>query len=293
MKLMLGSVQFGLDYGVSNTSGQTSADEVSCILKLAKKNHISFIDTASVYGDSERILGDNNLTAFKVTTKVPCMKSYKGTVAESVASSLKKLRCRSIEGLLFHSGEDLLGAQGDNLYAQALAAKLEGKAAKIGVSVYSPAEAKSIAERYDIDLIQLPLNILDQRFVESGVLSSLSGKGIEVHARSAFLQGLLLMPIQNLEHYFFPIKNILEKFHQWHQTLNVSPLALALAFVRSQKMVDRVVVGVNSAAQLEEIIHNWQVAKALIEEPLINSKFKAYSVQDESMVNPALWNSPR
>jgi len=165
-----------MDYGISNPAGQVSAGEITNILSVADLNGIQFIDTAALYGDSEAMLG-KLLPAghqFKLVTKTIQFKSDRIT-SEDVAlleltfsSSLQKLRCSSVYGLLVHNASDILAIDGCRLFECLTMLKQRGAVKKIGVSVYTAQQIEMVLERYAIDLIQLPLNILDQRLLQGG-----------------------------------------------------------------------------------------------------------------------------
>lgn len=260
-KLGLGTVQFGLDYGISNTSGQTSVDEVKRILKHAGEAGIQVLDTASLYGNSEDVLGktieqSNN---FRIITKTPAFTDpitpKDGELLISTFyESLKRLNLKEVDGLLIHQAADLLNKNSKELFDSLQALKESGLVNKIGVSVYTLEQLDSIFSRYKLDMVQLPVNVYDQSILKDGILKNLHSNGVEVHARSAFLQGLLLMPPNELPDYFEPIK---EHHHLWYQAIqsaDSSPLAAALGFTTQLDCIDTVVCGVNSTEQLEEII---------------------------------------
>ena len=191
MKLSIGTVQIGLDYGISNQVGKVAFNEVQKILTFAKKHNITYLDTAMAYGLSEEVIGlyrkKNNDKDFKIITKIPDTKHSTISINDMLEHALIRLSCDHVYALLLHTAENI----NKSTYAQLLSLKEQGKIKKLGVSVYSPEQAFLIAKNFNIDLIQLPLNIFDQRFIESGCLQFLKDKGIEIHTRSLFIQGLL------------------------------------------------------------------------------------------------------
>ena len=230
MKLGLGAVQFGCDYGISNKNGQVSLDEIIKILEYAKENGIDTIDTANLYGNSEEVLGQFNLDDFKVVTKtvkvdknLNCHENIK-YFKDAFFQSQKKLGNIRLHGLLFHESTDLLGDYSEHLWDLLSSFKNKEYVNKIGVSVYTPDILCKILEKFDIDIVQLPLNILDQRFVP--LLGKLKEKNIEIHTRSTFLQGLLLMENDAISDYFNEIKSLIKM-------LPKPRLAYALQFVDS------------------------------------------------------------
>lgn len=289
MKIGLGMAQFGFDYGVSNRNGKTPASEVERILAVAEANGIHVIDTAAGYGESEAVLG-RTLPAehrLKIVTKAPGFAGRAITNAEAdelesaFRTSLARLGSSSLYGLLVHRADDLLGG-GGQLMARMKSLQSAGLVEKIGASVYSAAQIDNLLAYCDIDLIQLPINMLDQRLLHSGHLAKLKKKGIEIHARSVFLQGLLLMLPDELPAFFEPIRGHLSECRAMILKQGVSPLAAALAFVQALEEVDVVICGVNDHRQLESL------CKAAGAESRIDD-YDRFALDDETFLNPANW----
>jgi aryl-alcohol dehydrogenase-like predicted oxidoreductase len=291
MQLGLGTVQFGLDYGISNPKGRPSEEEVRSILALAAERKILIIDTAAVYGDSETLLGRcfPEKVPFRVVTKTRPLGECSDTVdtktwiRDGLLRSLDRLRLESVDTLLVHHVSDLLGPSGDDIYEALMAAKCEGRAHKIGVSAYAGADIDSVLFRYDIDLMQIPVNVLDQRLLSGGQLARLKKRAVEVHVRSVFLQGLLLMEPSATLSYF---ESIPPQLLEWHDVLkerNITPVQGAFAFVHSLN-VDIVLVGVLNAAQLAANHKDFRLAKG------INIEFADFALNDEAYTNPSRWN---
>lgn len=291
MKLGLGTVQFGLEYGISNQEGKTSQTEVGNILSVAMQRDIRVIDTASLYGNSEEVVGKaiQDQHAFKVVTKTirfDTTRIVKGdavSLEKAFQGSLAKLRCKAVYGLLVHNANDLLAENGSIIYDSLLKFRSLGYVEKIGVSVYSSQQLDEILSRYQIDIVQLPLNILDQRLLHSGHLSTLRSAGIEIHVRSAFLQGLLLMDPQKLSLHFNSVRPRLLQYHAFLRDKGISPLEAALGFVCGLDEIDAVICGVNNHRQLEEICSSCN--------PLARSLFIDFAMSDASIVDPSNWVS--
>jgi aryl-alcohol dehydrogenase-like predicted oxidoreductase len=289
MKIGIGAVQFGVDYGISNIHGKTRKDEVSKILKLACENGIDVIDTAPSYGSSESILGelaDNN--SCKFVTKTPYFSDnsldsrHIDQLKESFDKSLINFRKKDVYGLLLHSCNDLLKPGGQLLFQEMERLRSIGMIEKIGVSVYNSKQIKAILGKFDIDLIQLPINIFDQHLFVDGWLKELKDNNIEIHARSIFLQGLLLMSSDSISPYFSPIKDKIELFSKTASELSLSKLELALGYVMGIPEIDQVLIGVNTVDQLQEIIKSVKIQ--------INPMdFLENSVNDSAYTNPSLW----
>ena len=197
MKITLGTVQFGLDYGISNTNGQVCEREVEKILHIASVNGIDTLDTAHAYGTAEKVLGKFDLSRFKIVTKL-----FDNDLLEN---SLSDMNVSQVYAVMFHRENQI----NDKTWGYFERIKAEGLVEKIGVSAYSPEVLRDIVSKYPVDIVQVPMNILDFSFYD--VIKEMKQKNIEVHTRSAFLQGLLLMPADSLSDYFDEIKPILRK----------------------------------------------------------------------------------
>lgn len=279
MKLALGTVQFGVDYGISNFNGKVSLEMVGEILKYANAHGITTLDTASMYGCSEDVLGRFDLENFDVITKTVKIDNTLDRhqnferFKESFYSSQKKLGYIQLHGLMFHEANDLLSEQGLALWDLAEDFKQKEYVRKIGVSVYSPKQLEEIIKLVDIDIVQFPLNILDQRFLY--LLSELKNRNIEIHTRSTFLQGLLLMDTNNINSYFEPILPILRKIPN-------PKLLTALTFVKNVKEVDKIIVGVTSKKELEQVCLEYNKNIGV-------KDYSIYKVDDEKYINPSMW----
>lgn len=292
MKIGLGAVQFGMDYGISNKSGKTPAAEVAEILDAARQLGINVIDTASLYGDSEEILGRSMSPdwQFDVVTKTP--QFAKSSLGESEAQSLEdalhaslsKLRRSSVYGLLIHRADDLLVPGGDLLMERMLGLKQRGLVRKIGVSVYSGHQIDQVLDRFPIDLVQLPISVFDQRLLHSGHLRKLKNAGVEIHARSVFLQGLLLMKPHDLPEYFDGVRGKIKAYHQFNMARGLEPIQAALGFVSDLPEIDYLICGVNNHRQLEEIC-------AAAETKIKHQDYAEFAMTEEAVVNPALWQT--
>jgi aryl-alcohol dehydrogenase-like predicted oxidoreductase len=248
-RLALGTAQFGLAYGLNNQAGQPSTAAVAAVLAAAQATGLTLLDTAAAYGNSEARLGElagENL-AFSLITKLAA--GPPAQVAQHLRESLARLRRPQLYGVLFHAFGPL---QAEPAAWQALqAARAAGQVARIGVSLYHPHEAEwLLAEGWDIDLVQVPFNVLDQRF--AAVLPRLVEHGVEVHVRSAFLQGLLLRDPADLPDFFWPLAPKIKHLRNLAAEAGVPLPALLLLFAAFAPGVARAVIGVDSVANLHE-----------------------------------------
>jgi aryl-alcohol dehydrogenase-like predicted oxidoreductase len=286
VSLALGTVQFGLPYGVANKSGQVSHAEAKLMVRLAFENGIDTIDTAIAYGESEKCLGEVGVENFKLVTKLPAMPNgcldINNWIYEQVSSSLVRLGVGQIYALLLHKSEDLLGPNGRKLYGALDSLKEKGLVKKIGLSIYSPNELEALKNDFSFDLVQAPFNLIDQRLLHSGWMQKLKDNRVEIHTRSVFLQGLLLMKEIDIPPKFSPWKHLWKKWHDWLAENNVSALQSSLAFALSFPEIERVVVGADNHHQLMEII------KAT--NNLLNADLPNLVSADENLINPANWS---
>ena len=258
-KIALGTVQFGLNYGISNTSGQVPAEEIQKILEFCKKNEIDTLDTAQGYGNSEKVLSQFDLSSFKVITKL---------IGDArLETSLDNLKLSSVYGLMFHRENEC----NDETWKLFESYKSQRMVKKIGVSVYTPVILEDLIERYPIEIVQFPMNIVDQSFIP--LLPKLKEKNIEVHTRSTFLQGLLLM--EEIPEYFNPVKDVISSIPK-------PRLEYTLNYGKQQINVDKMVLGVTKLQDLEEIFEAYSKKTPEID----YTKFK---ITDEKYINPALW----
>lgn len=286
-KLGLGTVQWGLGYGVSNKQGMTPPEIVAQILVAAKEAGVEVLDTASLYGESERVLGANRLDGFRIVTKTPRFGTARITEANCTqlvqvfSQSLQKLACDKVYGLLCHHVEDLLVPGGDKLWDAMCRLKGDGRVEKIGVSVYDSHQVDRLLKKLRPDLIQLPVNVLDQRLLKDGTLARLHDAGVEIHVRSVFLQGLLLMPLEQVPSYFSPIRNLLESWHAAAKSQGLSLVQAALTFARDIPYIDTVLVGVENLEQFHACCNDFSHP----------STFDASGLacDNPEFLNPALW----
>lgn len=289
MKLALGTVQFGLDYGISNNDGKTSQNEAQRILDLAKTSNLDTLDTAAAYGDSEQVLGRIGVAGWNVVSKVPPLPkdgvNGKQWVIDHVRHSLERLKIDRLGGLLLHSAADLLRAEGRDIAAGLQEAKAEGLVSKVGYSIYSPQSLTELVEVMPPDLVQSPFNVFDQRLARSGWLDRLVDSGAEVHVRSVFMQGLLLMGREKRPPAFDKWR---EHWQRWDATVGErSDLALAfcIGFAKAQPEISRIVVGVENLHQLQQLLAIWEKA----------APFDAtgFACDDPQLVEPTNWKPQR
>ncbi|MDH4157955.1 MAG: aldo/keto reductase [candidate division Zixibacteria bacterium] len=288
-RLGLGTVQFGADYGISNVQGQSSFAQAREILAEAHRQGIAFIDTSPAYGVGEEVVGRclPGGHAFKIVTKTPVLGTAALTdddamvVKSSFYRSLQRLGQESLYALLVHRTDDLLARDGELLWDVMSDLKKWGLVEKIGVSVYSGDQIDRLLARFPIDIVQVPLNVFDQRLIRSGHLARLQKRNVEIHARSIFLQGLLLMPLDDVPAYFRPVYPKLAAWRNRLREHGLSPAAAAENFARSVPEPTCFILGVNDKQQLTENIAAWNTP--------VEFDYDGFAVEDENMVDPARW----
>jgi aryl-alcohol dehydrogenase-like predicted oxidoreductase len=280
MKLGLGTVQFGQAYGVSNARGQVARAEAAVILARAAQAGVTVLDTAANYGEAETVLASLDTRPFRIVTKTI---SAAGGVEVVVARARdSKAALPRADTLLVHAAADL----GDPALWPALQKlKADGVFAKIGLSVYVADDPAALAARFRPDVMQLPFSLLDQRLLKDGTLARLRALGVEIHARSLFLQGLLLMQPERVPRHLMAATPHLIALRGRLDRAGVPPLAAALGFVQSRPEIAVALVGVTGRDEFDEIF-------AAAAQPLPDLDWDACALADERILTPSLWNRP-
>jgi len=287
-KLAIGTAQFGMDYGIGSSPGKVNISEVKKILEYAKLTNIDMLDTASAYGKSEKILGELNVDEFKVVTKTRHFNIPKITddalnlLNRDFEKSLKDLKLDSMYGLLIHHADDLMKPGASKIIEFIHNLKKTNKIRKIGVSIYENKHLSFVLENFDIDLVQLPLNIFDRRLIDNGMLKLLSQKGLEVHARSIFLQGLILMADSSRPRKFDRWDSLWKSWSEWLNDYKISPLEASIRYAMSFSEISKVLVGIDSLNQLIEIVD----AASGVLPPIPNELY----TNDSLLLNPSNWD---
>ena len=282
-RLALGTAQFGLAYGLNNQAGQPPLAAVAEVLAEARAAGLTLLDTAAAYGNSEARLGEllRGSADFEIITKLAA--GPPAEVARQLTEALARLQRGAVYGVLFHAFEPLR----DNpaAWPALQAARVAGQTQRIGVSLYHPHEAEwLLAEGLDFDLVQLPYNVLDQRF--GPLLPQLAARGVEVHVRSAFLQGLLLREPAGLPPFFQPLAPKLRQLRALAAAAGVPLPAAALWFAAGAPGVARVVVGVDSAANLRE---NLAAAAYQVPAEALRPALAALAEPTDTFILPYAW----
>lgn len=278
LKLGLGTVQFGQAYGVSNRRGQVARGEAAAILGRAAQAGIAVLDTAANYGEAESVLAALDTAPFRIVTKT----ISGGAEAVVARARQSKAALSQADTLLVHAAASL---EDGTLWPALQRLKAGGVFAKIGISTYVADDPAALAARFRPDVMQVPFSLLDQRLLKDGSLARLRDLGVEIHARSLFLQGLLLMPPQEVPENLKAAAPHLAGLRGRLARAGTTALAAALGFVLSRPEISVALVGVTALDELEEIL-------AAAKQPLPALDWDACALADERLLTPSLWNRP-
>jgi len=277
-----------MPYGVANRSGKVPPAEIAAILSRAASGGMDTLDTAIAYGDAESSLGRVGVDGWRVVSKLPplpaSVHSVEAWINDQVAASLRRLGIKALEALLLHRSADLLERDGEQYRLALGRVKASGLALAVGVSIYDPTELDALWSTWRPDIVQVPCNVLDRRLIGTGWLGKLDRNGVRVHVRSAFLQGLLLMTRPEWPRTFSPWKDLLTRWLEWCEQRSTRPLEAALRFVQELPGVERIVVGVESTSQLEEVLAAADSKAPLPPEDLLSD--------DLRLIDPSRWSRP-
>jgi aryl-alcohol dehydrogenase-like predicted oxidoreductase len=282
-KLALGTVQFGLNYGINNLTGKVNSDEIIKILQHCQINNIDTIDTAQAYGSSEEELG-KAFQKINFEGNIISKLSPKNVerVFESFDETLEKLNVSKIYGFMYHDFNSYKNCKSSYEKIQILKEKKQVK--KIGFSLYFPSEIEELLENnIQFDLVQLPYNIFDRRF--EPYFEELKKRNVEIHIRSVFLQGLFFSDTQKLSSHFDSVKEKLLEIKQISNNEKVSISALCLGFVSKNENIEKIVVGIDNLQNLQENIKalNEKVSQKTFD------KLNLFTETNEDILLPYKW----
>ena len=274
----------GLNYGVNNSSGQVSLKDSFKILNYAFENGITTLDSAEAYGNAHEVIGkfhqENPNRKFKIITKLP--KDINKQISKKVDTYLIDLNIDQIEVLMFHSYESYTNnIERFDLLKQL---KINNKIKSIGVSVYTNDEIEKVLINDDVDVIQVPFNLLDNANLRETILIKAKSKGKKIHSRSALLQGLFFKKIDN-NNTVQSLKNELIKISDISKNSNIPISDLAISYCLNQKYIDKTLIGVDSLSQLKE---NFKSLNNILNTEVTN-EINSIKVKNYNLLNPSLW----
>jgi aryl-alcohol dehydrogenase-like predicted oxidoreductase len=291
-QLCLGTAQFGLAYGITNTAGQVSEAEVAKLLTQAQDAGIRYLDTAQAYGNAEMVLS-RQLPAshcFKIISKLPAQPQPVFSARDSDAweqtffASCQHLGVQGLDALLLHASADLHKPGGDHLEAWLLSLRERALVQRLGISIYSAEDLEGVNPTL-LDLVQLPLSLLDQRLLQDGTVARLRAAGTAMHARSLYLQGLLLTPAAEWPPWVSPeVRANQHALEALAQEKGCRLIDLALSFAKAQTELEAVVVGLCSVKELAELEEAWEMAS-----PWQEKEWQDWGLQDTDSLDPRSW----
>lgn len=292
-RLILGTAQLGMAYGIANRIGQPGPQQSKAIIKAAWKQGITHFDTAQDYGESEALLGhilsDLGIAeAARITTKLhPDINLLnKNGVSQAVAHSIQTLKIPKLFCLMLHREQDLdFLEKGLDVILKNLIR--DGYTEKIGISVYSPGAAIAALHSDTIDIVQLPANILDRRFEKAGVFEAANAKNKKIQIRSIFLQGLILMGTQNLPKGMTFAQPVIQQLKDLAEEKNMTRTALALHYIKIKHSESCVVFGAESP---DQVLENCSIWKSAVPNDIIKEADALFPVIDERILNITLWH---
>jgi aryl-alcohol dehydrogenase-like predicted oxidoreductase len=285
-KLILGTVQMGLSYGINNKSGKISLQNSIEILEYAYDSGIEILDSAAAYGNAHEVIGafheKHPEKRFKIITKLPHETNM--NITEKVDEYLNELRVDQLDALLFHSFSTYKSHLDDFEVLRQL--KADEKTRQIGVSVYTNEELETVLSNDDIDIIQLPFNLFDNVNLRGDLLKIAKSKGKTIHTRSALLQGLFFKDVSDNAKIVQNLNSELQTLTKISRTHKIPISKLALSYCLIQSNIDNVLIGVDSIEQLQNNLQavNYDLKQNVIDE--INT----IKIKNLDLLNPSLWN---
>ena len=295
MELCLGTVQFGMDYGIKGQK-QPSVEQAVDMLDYATQNGINTIDTANAYGSAEDVVGAFLEKKTIARDKLFIVSKFRPNLLDDVGqdkyyeimrnnleNTLSRLHTDYLDSYLLHSARYIFD---DEIIDTLNRLKADGLAKRVGVSVYEPEEAKKCIERPNVDFMQLPYSIFDQRMERAGVFENAKKDSIQIHSRSAFIQGLILMEEDEVPPFLAKAKPIVKKISLLCERHGLSKISLAMNYVKQQSRISHLVFGVDNIEQLKENIRTF---KENIPSDIIDDIAKEFSDIEADIVMPSLW----
>jgi aryl-alcohol dehydrogenase-like predicted oxidoreductase len=281
-KLILGTAQFGMDYGINNNSGQVSKEEVCKILHFAYRQDVCMLDTSSAYGNSESVLG-NELTdkslKFNVISKYPRSSQH---VESILRKTLLDLRQSTLHGYLIHHFDFF--QEKPAIWEEMIFVKEIGLTEKIGFSLYSCEQLQYLFDNdIKFDLLQIPYNIFDRRF--EPYFDELKKRNVTIHTRSVFLQGLFFRNINLLDKKFAPLIPYLNELNNYCHEIEITIEELVLRYVISNPYIDGVLIGIDNCEQLKSNINTLNRGVTSQDIDFV----KSLKIKETQLLNPANW----
>ena len=283
-KISIGTAQFGLNYGATNTKKKLNLLEIKAILKLAKKYKINNIDTAYEYGDAEKKLGLVGVQGWNISSKFPLIpdkENVQNWIYSKLKKSLNRLKVRKLTTLFVHDSSQLKSYRmSKKIFTCMNKLKKDGLIKRVGCSIYDPKILNKVSKDFKIDTIQAPANLIDTRIFQKQHQLLLKKKKIKLEIRSIFLQGLLIENSKNIPTKFSEFKTFFSNLENFNKKNKISAITSAISFLHNKKF-DKLIIGVTSTEQLMDLILNTKIN--FFKTPKFRIKNRKY------LINPFLW----
>lgn len=289
-KIILGTVQMGLDYGIHNKHGKPNLSESFDILNTAFDKGIRILDTAEAYGNSQEVIGEFHKKfpnkIFNIISKLSANHSVKKEqLLNHIKGNCKKLHCKQLLCYMFHSYQSF--KENIHFYNEFVNAKKTGLIKEIGISLYKNEEINDIVNNYnEFDIIQIPFNLFDNASKRKNYIEKAREKGIQVHTRSVFLQGLFFYELDILPQKLHPLRPYLLSLESIKKANHVNIQTLAMQYVLQKEYINYMLIGVETKSQL---LKNIESSQNIIDIP--HKDIDSINVEEEFLLNPSNWNS--
>ena len=291
-EICLGTAQFGLPYGITNMAGQVGEPEVGALLNMAASAGLRFLDTAQAYGDAEAVLGRTLLPGhgFRLISKLKQQNEVTFTAKDCVAwehafeCTRLRLGQQCLDALLLHSAGDLRKPGNKHLQEWLFSLRERGLVRRLGISIYDSSDLEGVSPEL-LDLVQLPLSLYDQRMLRDDTISRLRDQGCAVHARSLYLQGLLLSSAASWPTWVNPaVREHHKRLEKLATDRGCNLLDCALGFARAQEDLEAVVVGLCSRRELVQLLQAWGKPS-----PWVGGEWEQWSLEKSEILDPRRW----
>jgi len=284
-KLCFGTANIANKYGILKKKRNFPPRKIKDILEELKKNKIKNIDSAISYKNVEKKIGHFNLDNFNFYTKLPKLPKKCSDIKKwslmNINHSLSNLNRKRLSGVFIHHSEDLIGKNKIKLYEALLFLKKKKIINKIGVSIYDFNILDKILNEFKIDMVQVPFNILDRRLATKNYLNKIKKKKIQIHVRSIFLQGVLLLNKKSIPKNLFKWKNLFKSWHMWIEKNKLSKLQACLNFILRFKQIDVIIFGASSKIQIKQIINTVNKSTKLYPKNIFSNNLR--------LIDPRQW----
>ncbi len=286
MKLILGTVQFGLPYGVTNRAGQPSLEQAFAVLDSAWEAGVRVLDSAQGYGEANQVIAQYHAQCphrFRVINKVLRQPSHINSVYDSLARERDALLIDTFECIMFHCPASVGPDVPDDFFFQL---HTRGLSRQSGVSLESSQEYEQLKQRFTFDVVQLPSNPINQKFIGGPFIDSLAREGVDVHVRSAFLQGLLLAG-SVVPPYLQPLSVLIDRMVHDSERQGISMIVACLLYSLQRKSVGHIVVGAQDVHQWKGIVDAYKEAEAIKDSLML--PWHDYMCDDFDLAYPVQW----